>query len=412
VVPSYAGNQESVLHNFGRNKDGFWPYGPVIFGRHHKMYGTTLSGGAFGYGAVFELKRGRDGRYKESVLYSFRNNGKDGYWPYAGLISDAAGNLYGTTVRGGRSDYGTVFKLTRQVDNTWKKTILHHFAGGTDGAMPYASLILDASGNLYGTAYQGGNSGCRGIGCGIVFELTPGAQGKWIETILHTFQDDGVDGGHPYASLIFDSAGNLYGATPYGPVYEYYYDGPGTVFKLTPNGDGQWTEAVLFTFCPGNDCSSGQSPFSNLILDSAGNLYGTTQYGGANYGSGTVFELSPGKNGQWTGKVLYTFCRYGYCQDGSYPFAGVIFDVRGNLWGTTSGGTTSGSYCGGPGCGIVFKLLPGKDGTWAEQVVHSFRGDDGGIPYAGLISDDSGNFCGTTTSGGAYGDGTVFKIKP
>jgi uncharacterized repeat protein (TIGR03803 family) len=159
VVPAYGGNKESVLHNFGRNKDGLWPYGPVIFGGHGKLYGTTISGGAFGYGAVFELKLGRDGRCGERVLHDFQNNGKDGYWPYAGLISDAAGNLYGTTASGGRSDNGTVFELTPQGDDTWKETIPYNFAGGTDGATPYASLIFDSSGNLYGTAYQGGNSG-------------------------------------------------------------------------------------------------------------------------------------------------------------------------------------------------------------------------------------------------------------
>jgi uncharacterized repeat protein (TIGR03803 family) len=408
--PSYGGNKEFVLHNFGRNKDGLWPYGPVTFGRHGRLYGTSISGGAFGYGAVFELKPGRGGRCRERVLHNFQNNGKDGYWPYAGLISDAAGNFYGTTASGGRSDQGTVFELTPQGDNTWKETILYNFAGGTDGARPYANLIFDASGNLYGPAYQGGNSGCHGIGCGLVFELTPGAHGKWTETVLHVFQDDGVDGHNPYAGLIFDSVGNLYGTTAYGPVSGYYYDGPGTVFELTPTGNGQWIEAVLFTFCPRNDCSSGENPFSNLILDSAGNLYGTTEYEGVMYGNGTVFELSPGKNGQWTEKVLYTFCPNGSCQDGRYPFAGVIFDVHGNLWGTTSAGTTSGSYCGGPGCGIVFKLVPGENGTWTERIVHSFRGDEGGIPYAGLVSDTSGNLYGTTTSGGGYGNGTVFEI--
>lgn len=412
ATPSYGGTRVHVLHNFGGKKDGHWPYGPVTLGRDGKLYGTTSSGGATGYGAVFELTPGRRGQRQERVLHNFQNNGKDGYWPYAGLVSDAAGNLYGTTVSGGQSDQGTVFELTPQDDNTWKETILHNFAGGTDGAKPYASLIFDASGNLYGTAYQGGNSACRGIGCGIVFELTPGLDGKWTETILYTFQDDGVDGHNPYASLIFDSAGNLYGTTVYGPISEYFYDGPGTVFQLTPNGSGQWTEAVLFTFCPGNICAGGENPYSNLIFDAAGRLYGTTQYEGVNYGHGTVFELSPHKNGQWTEKALYTFCISGSCQDGSYPVGGVIFDAHGNLWGTTSGGTTSNAYCGGPGCGIVFKLVPGKDHIWTERVVHSFRGDEGGIPYAGLVSDGAGNLYGTTTSGGAYGDGTVFEIIP
>jgi uncharacterized repeat protein (TIGR03803 family) len=221
-----------------------------------------------------------------------------------------------------------------------------------------------------------------------------------------------VDGHHPYAALTFDSAGNRYCTTTYGPVSGYESDGAGTVFELTPSRNGRWTESVLFTFCPGNDCSSGLNPFSNLVLDSTGNLYGTTKSGGAPYGPGTVFELSRGKNDQWSVKVLYDFCSPYSCQDGNAPFAGVIFDAHGNLWGTTSAGTTSYSYCGGAGCGIVFKLVLAKNGTWTERVVHSFRGDDGGIPYAGLVFDSSGNLYGTTTSGGADGNGTVFEIRP
>jgi len=410
VLPAGAASKETVLHNFGRNKYGLWPYGPVIFGRHGELYGTTLSGGAHNSGAVFELTLGRNGEWWEKVLHSFQNNGEDGYWPFAALISDADGNLYGTTAKGGRYDQGTVFELTYK-KGEWIEKVLHHFAGGTDGATPYASLIFDAAGNLYGTAYEAGNSGCRGIGCGTVFELMPGAKGKWSETVLYTFQDNGLDGHHPYASLIFDLSGNLYGTTAYGPVYGYFYDGPGTVFKLAPTGNGQWTETVLFTFCPGNDCSGGYCPFGNLIVDASSKLYGTTIYGGADYGNGTVFELSPGANGQWSEKALYTFCSSYSCQDGNAPYAGVVFDAYGNLYGTTTAGTTNGSYCGGPGCGIVFKLAPGN-GTWTEQVAHSFRGQDGGIPYAGLVSDNSGSLYGTTTSGGAYGNGTVFEITP
>ncbi len=409
VLPVSAAAKEIVLHSFGRNRFGLWPYGPVIFGAHGELYGTTISGGAHQSGVVFRLKPGRNGKWVETVLHGFQNNGEDGYWPFAGLISDAHGNLYGTTAKGGRYDQGTVFELTSS-RGRWTEKVLYHFVGGTDGAMPYASLISDAAGNLYGTTYQGGNSGCRGIGCGTVFELMPAA-GKWNETVLYTFQDNGVDGHQPYGGLILDSEGNLYGTTAYGPVYGYWYDGPGTVFELSPNGNGQWTETVLFTFCPGNDCSGGACPFSNLIFDASGNIYGTAAFDGFPYGMGTVFELSPGANGQWTEKALYTFCSPDSCQDGNTPYAGVTFDADGNLYGTTTAGTTNQSYCGGPGCGIVFKLVPGN-GAWTEQVVRSFSGEDGGIPYAGLVSDRSGNLCGTTTSGGAYGNGTVFEITP
>ena len=411
LLPANAANKENVLHNFGRNKDdGAWPYAAVIFGMHGELYGTTLSGGEHDSGAVFELTLGQNGRWSEKVLHSFQNSGEDGYWPFAALTADADGNLYGTTSKGGQYDQGTVFELTKE-KGKWVEKVLYQFGGSTDGAIPYASLILDAAGDLFGTTYEGGTSGCRGIGCGTVFELMPGANGKWSETVLYTFQDNGVDGLHPYAGLIFDSSGNLYGTTAYGPIFGSWYNGPGTLFELAPNGNGQWTETILFTFCPNYDCAGGENPFGSVIFDSSGNLYGTTASGGSNYGNGAVFELSPGANGQWNEKALYAFCSPDSCQDGDAPYGGVIFNAEGYLYGTTTTGTTNEGYCGGPGCGTVFKLVPGN-GTWTEHVVHSFRGEGGAIPYAGLVSDSSGNLYGTTTSGGAYGNGIVFEITP
>jgi uncharacterized repeat protein (TIGR03803 family) len=322
-------------------------------------------------------------RYK--TLHRFKRS--DGF-PYAGLIFDHGGNLYGTTQRSGTNYYGKVFELAPNSDGTWKESVLHSF-NRTDGSSPYAGLVFDSAGNLYGAAYDGAG------GYGSVFELTPDGHGSWTESVLHTFIDDGVDGMYPFAGLIFDSAGNLYGTTGGGGAYGY-----GTVFELTPNGDGSWKESVLHSFGVGND---GETPEASLIFDSVGNLYGTTAIGGAN-AAGSVFELMPNGDGSWKESVLYSFKRDG--TDGIFPFGCLIFDPLGNLYGTTERG-------GRPNSGTVFELTPNKDGSWTESVLHSFKskGGGGGHPYAGLIFDSAGTLYGTT-SGGSITYGTVFKLKP
>ena len=250
----------------------------------------------------------------EKVLHSFNGNGADGYQPEASLIFDAVGNLYGTTYWGGTYGFGTVFELTPSGGGGWTETVLHSFQpNGTDGNYPIAGLIFDAAGNLYGTTSAGGT-----YGFGTVFELTPEEGGGWTETVLLNF--NGTDGSYPHAGLAFDAAGNLYGTTGYDGTYHY-----GTVFELTPTAGGGWTETVLHSFGNGTD---GASPFAGLIFDAAGNLYGTTSAGGT-YGTGTVFELTGGRE-----QVLYSFkSRYG--ADGATPYAGLIFDAAGNLYGTT-----------------------------------------------------------------------------
>src|ERR1039458_2304305 len=268
-VSTWAAAQETVLHSFHNNgTDGFGPYyAGLIFDAAGNLYGTTLYGGSYGGapgtgGTVFELTPAAGGGWTEKVLYSFGNVADaDGANPFAGLVFDAAGNLYGTTYAGGTYRNGTVFELTPAAGGGWTEKVLHNFNNnGTDGATPLAGLILDAVGNLYGTTQVGGT-----YNYGTVFELTPVAGGGWTEKVLHTF--NGTDGFEPSAGLIFDAAGNLYGTA-------------GVVFELTPVAGGGWTEQVL---------NNGAGP-GGLIFDAAGNLYGTTLEGGT-YGLGTVFEL-------------------------------------------------------------------------------------------------------------------------
>jgi uncharacterized repeat protein (TIGR03803 family) len=229
------------------------------------------------------------GGWSEKVLHSF--NDTDGAYSSAGLIFDKNGNLYGTTLEGGdygcsASGCGTVFELTPTAGGGWTETVLLNF-NGSDGSGPQAGLIFDAAGNLYGTTVGGGTN-CPPFGCGTVFELTPTAGGGWTEKVLHSF-GNGTDGANPFAGLIFDAAGNLYGTTYGGGTYRCGASGCGTAFELTPAAGGSWTETVLYSFSRGND---GFEPEAGLIFDSAGNLYGTTAVGGT-YDGGTVFELTP-----------------------------------------------------------------------------------------------------------------------
>jgi uncharacterized repeat protein (TIGR03803 family) len=339
--------------------------------------------------------------------------------PTANLTMDAAGNLYGTALGGGSTacpNYGCgmVWKLTRNSNGTWGAlTVLHEFTGGADGANPFrAGLIFDAASNLYGTTSSGGDTTACTMGgppgCGVVFKLAPNAEGTWAETVLYTFTG-GADGATPYAGLILDAAGNLYGETDGGGSSTYCLYGCGVVFKLAPNPDGTWAETVLYSFPGGAD---GYAPQGGLIFDAAGNLYGTTSQGGACTACGVVFKLAPNPDGTWAETVLYSFTGGA---DGAYSTTGLIFDAAGNLYGTT--------FEGGSGYGVVFKLAPSPDGNWTESVLYSFTdGTDGANPAAGLIFDAAGNLYGTTWAGGdtvacrpyglPHGCGVVFELTP
>jgi len=313
---------------------------------------------------------------------------------------DQAGNLYGTTcgsdcAYGGKA--GAVFRLSK-IGSSWPLNPLHNFAGGNDGANPYAGVVFGPQGILYGTTPHAGRNGCDGSGCGTVFSLKPyptackTALCGWQETVLYSFTG-GSDGMNPaLGDLIFDRAGNLYGTTSAGGA-----DGYGTVFELVPS-QGGWTEKVLYSFTGGND---GSQPFAGLIFDNAGNLYGTTVYGGT-YGWGTVYELTPSGSG-WTANVLYAFQGK---NDGRSAFGGLIFDQLGNLYGNNwSAGQADG--------GTVFKLAL-SNGSWTYSVVYSFSAYGYRGPAANLAIDGAGNLYGTTVNDGhgPYGSGNVFELTP
>lgn len=333
---------------------------------------------------------------QETVIHDFAGQPTDGAYPYAGLVLGPDGALYGTTVNGGAftsgtdSGYGTVFQLTRS-GNGWSETVIHNFQDNPDGAHPYDGLIFGPDGALYGTTAGGGD-----FYVGTVFKLTRSGTG-WSETVLHSFS--GPDGFYPYGGLIFGHDGALYGTTYYGGATYGASVGPcapngcGTVFELTPIGTGGF-EIVLHSFS-GPD---GANPYAGVTLGPDGRLYGTT-YDGGSSNDGTVFRLSP-QGGTYT--LLHSFAG----PDGANPYAGVIFGPDGALYGTTY-------YGGAYGDGTVFRVTLTPPAGGAETVVHSFQNSpDGANPYGGLILGRDSALYGTTYDGGGVGAGTVFKIGP
>jgi uncharacterized repeat protein (TIGR03803 family) len=369
--PAFAQKSEKILYSFnGGANDGFIPSGGLISDKAGDLYGTTLNG-CNGYGTVFKLAT--DGT--ESILHCFNGdegNLGDGAAPYDAVTFDKKGNLFGTTWTGGDVDNGgTVFELAP--DGT--ETVLHSFSDtGGDGYAPYSGL-LNYKDALYGTASRGGTGEN-----GIIFKCTP----TGTETILYRF-NGGKDGSDPWGTPIVDDKGNMYGTASKGGAA-----GDGVIYQLTPSGK----EKVLYAFKGGAD---GSTPLGSLIRDKGGNFYGTTQYGGAN-GWGTIFKLAP----DGTETVLHTFIAW---TDGAYPAGSLLPDQTGNLYGTaTNGGTL--------GYGSVFKLSP----SGVFTVLHAFEGgQDGEYPYiVGLIKDTAntnGYLFGTTQAGGGTNSGTVFAVK-
>jgi uncharacterized repeat protein (TIGR03803 family) len=420
TITQLGAPQEKVLYSFGlTGTDGGVPHAGLVSDSKGNLYGTTEYGGpnmvkqgnsTVTAGTVFELSPGSGGIWTEKVLYNFGANSNDGANPLAGVVIDAQGNLYGTTLDGGSVDDGTVFELSPSSSGLWTEKILHNFFYLTsDGTAPHAGVIIDSAGNLYGTTYGGGaNSGGSAAPGGTVFELSPASGGTWTYQLLHSFSYlSKTDGYYPDGALIFDSKGNLYGTTSDGGSAQDEQGG-GTVFELTPIGGGGWTEKVLYSFGGGNT-STGYMPMGSLAIDSAGNLYGTNNSGGQNgFGlDGTIFELSPTSSASWTEKTIYSLG--GNETDGINSQSGLLIDAQDNLYGTSTAG---GAY----GYGSVFEL---STTTGAEQVLHSFdlNGTDGASSYSTLLFDASGNLYGTTAFGGKYGPsnsglvgGTVFEI--
>jgi len=413
IALSLHAQTETVLYNLNGTSDGKYPFGTLTFDSSGNLYGTSLYGGDFtncpstGCGAIWEISPGSGGVWTETVLHTFAG-GTDGATPYAGLVADGAGNLYGATAYGGNSHAtqchpqgcGVIFELSPALGGGWTETILHAFSGGRDGNGPWSGLIFDSAGNLYGSTFSGGEltgSACAPYGCGVVFELSPTSTG-WKETILHAFAG-GNQGQGPFGTLLFDSTGNLYGTN----TEAGYVDcSCGVVFKLAPVTGG-WKETVLHTFTGpnGNDSQAG------LIFDPAGNLYGTTAVGGERSGCdgsgcGVVFELSPTTSGPWTETKIHVFTE-GNQLDGFYPIGGLLRDSSGNFYGEANSGGTFG--------GVIFKASL-ISGIWHYGLVFSFGSNGGEGPIGGLISDSSGNLYGTASVGGANNAGVVFEITP
>jgi uncharacterized repeat protein (TIGR03803 family) len=402
---------ETVLHRFtGSPNDGALPYAVgLVIDSNGNLYGTTQQGGDgsacypyAGCGTVFELRL-TGNRWKKEVLYNFQG-GSDGANPAAGLIVDSSGNLYGTTTYGGTGcgfGCGTVFELS-PTSRGWQETVLHRFTSSDpgDAARPQSPLTMGRSGTIYGTTPCGGNPACS-CGCGAVFEMTP-SEGRWLERVIYAFNGD--DGFDAYAGVTLDIAGAVYGTTMGGG------NGSGLVFQLTRHNKSVWYESILYEFPYLNG-----SPRGGVTLDKEGNVYGAAINGGE-YGSGCVFELTRPRRGEvaWAQTTLYSFTGG---SDGAVPGA-VIFDQAGNLYGMTGGGG-DGYSCQG-WCGVVFKLRH-AGGTWTETVLYGFQGgDDGEYPDGPLVFDAEGNLYGTTPNGGdpncsaysAYpGCGVVFKIS-
>ncbi len=388
VGQSFAASGGKILYSFTGGNDGGDPATSLVFDSAGNAYGTSVVGGDFGYGAVFELKRS-GGKFQEVALYSFTGL-SDGKNPYGGVIFDAAGNLYGTTVAGGSGGAcsgdgcGVVYKLTHS-GNSWTQSVLYSFSGGNDGFGPGGALVFDKAGNLYGTTPDGGS-----FSAGTVYELSPAQGGGWTEKVIHAFTggDDGSTGS--LGQLLIDGAGNLYGVTELGGKF-----GAGTIFKLGLSS-GAWKMSTLYAF--GGEPDAG-FPYGGLIADVQGDLYGTTYYGGQN-GLGAVFEL----NAHGQESVIYSF-QSG--NDGNSPTSTLIFDKAGNLYGTASAGGNAGCSCG-----TVFELSP-SNGGWSETVLHRFGNTpDGANPYYGMSADAQGNFYSTTAAGGFSGQGIVFGFRP
>jgi uncharacterized repeat protein (TIGR03803 family) len=385
---------ENVLHTFNNNgTDGYNPSSPLIFDAHGNLYGTTQAGGNnSGGGTVFEMVS-HDGEWTEKVLYNFYFDST----PIAGVIMDASGVLYGVTSGGGTDNLGTVFSLTPETGGHWSEAILHSFSGFPDGQHPDGGLIMDSSGNLYGTTADGGTDGV-----GIVFELSQSG-GVWNETVLYSFTDDGIDGQYPEGTLALDSSGNLYGTTLHGGNSGNCDPGCGTVFELTPSG-GAWTETIIHNFSTVND---GYWPIGGLAIDAEGNLFGVAPQGASDgvFTSGAVFELTPAGGGVWNESAIYQFEN---SADGASPeYMTPVFDAAGNLYGTTSAG-------GANSVGTVFVLLRGAGGTWTEKVLYSFSNDgtDGQSPMNSVVLKGGGHIYGTTFKGGSpCGCGTVFELE-
>lgn len=400
ATPSRAATQEQVLNSFqeGDGNNGVYPASRVILDSIGNLYGTASLGGANGVGAVFQLTPvSGGGGWTFTLIHSFNGTG-DGENPRSGLLLDKSGNLYGTTTGAGSSVFGTAFELS-PAPAGWTFDVIHNFTGGADGGFPSSDLIADSSGALYGVTSAGGASANCDFGCGTVFELKRSGNGEWKEQILYSFQG-GLDGREPIGALALDHAGNLYGLTAQGGSNQCTA-GCGTAFKLNRTPNGTWQKTTLPAFA---DKAHGWFPYGGVIFDQTGNLYGTTGAGGnlncnPPNGCGTVFRLDP--NGAQI--VIHSFAGTG--GGGMVPQAGLVLGAAGHLYGTTSLGGQLADGCAS-GCGTVFEVMP----TGKLKTLYKFKGEDGAMPEAPLLWDGARHFYGTTFEGGTGTVGTVFEL--
>jgi len=397
----------TVLYTFSGGSDGASPLAGLTIDAAGNFYGTTFgtedNGGCDQglCGTVFKLWKTSIG-WRHKTLYNFGGT-PDGANPWGTVAIARNGTLYGTTYDGGilggcfegfAFGCGTVYQLIPPPAipgialTPWNETLIFSFTGGSDGGRPEGDLTFDDAGNLYGTTTEGGS--CSLGRCGVVYELVPSGQGA-TESVLYVFQANG-DGSYPVGGVVFDKAGNLYGVTNYGDQSKYLH---GTVYELSLSGSG-WTQRVLYGFTGGND---GDNPWGGLMISPSGSLYGTTSSSGAG-GGGTVFGLTS-FNGSWKFNIIHSFSEF----EGKQPWDKLAMDAAGNLYGTTR-------YGGAYGNGTVFKLTRSKAG-WTYTSLHDFTGgSDGNYPYGSPVLDKNGNIYGTTSAGGANGYGVVFQITP
>jgi uncharacterized repeat protein (TIGR03803 family) len=384
-----------ILHSFTGSPDGRYPQARIMRDGAGNLWGTTYRGGGpCGCGIVYELTP-QGATFRESVIYTFQGQ-TDGKNPVARLFLSKSGTFYGTTELGGPWGFGTVFQMVPQPSGSYSTSVIHDFTGTGDGAAPEAALIGNPAGQLFGTTGSGGEAYC---GCGTVFELTPGQN----YSLLYSFQG-AADGSTPSAPLVMDPQGALYGTTEAGGTSnDSCHYGCGTVFRLTGAGN-VWHKTILYKF---QGYSDGADPTNGLLFEKGGTIYGTTRRGGTGCngaGCGTVFKLTPSGN-RYTESVIYRFAER---NDGVHPESNLVENKKGVLYGTTSDshGLT---FCG---CGTVFSLSK-VGASYQETVLHAFEGwpDDGSTPTAGLVYYDAQNILyGTTYAGGSRKYGTAFAI--
>lgn len=409
-----ASNDFTVLYNFTGGTDGGLVTSFPVLDSQGNLYGATYWGGtgtgcgSNGCGVLFQITPQGDGEWNENVLFDFNGQYNTGF-PDGGVVLDSAGDLYGTTA-GGPNGTGTVFELT-PASGGWTYSLLYTYGGGC--------LVPDHAGNLFGCIGSGE------FGDGAIGELSPGSNG-WTYASIYSFCNpySCPNGEDPLAPLSWDASGDLFGTTYFGGNansgngMSFCIDGLGcgVAFELSRNraassAVGLWSYHVIHRFA--STATDGQNPNGGLTLDAQGNAYGTTPVGGPAclpVGCGTVFELTPGPGiapGFWRETILYDFPAAPNCSQGCAPGSNLLFDQAGNLYGVAGGGN---SYCAGT-CGVVFKLTAQANGQWTYTLVHEFNGTDGANPL-GLAIDANGNLFGTTKTGGAYGLGVVFEITP